>query len=300
MVLLRTERFFGEPKKVFLWHCCKNNPFVTFIFKSLYKTNTSATIWLVAFCNQMISSLMRLHVNLTSPTLICPADMKMSMGSGFVSAWSPTRTYSLGRHTKPFGKLVTGSPVRGFPPRPYVALQRCRVHIDVTVRPVLSTPTLRAYCKPEKRENKNRNHANAHASKPRTCKPPHTQLYTMQKHYRKDCICVRNTHTQPTSEYFSISNIAFEVFISDKRGRGPLRVAWLKIVFWASGTEGNNLMRAPSDRSEIPLKYTLISFQLCALIGEDHQSRIIHKETYMLQISRDLSNKRLVQERTRP
>lgn len=59
-------------------------------------------------------------------------------------------------------------------------------------------------------------------------------------------------------------------------------------------------MRAPSDRSEIPLKYTLISFQLCALIGEDHQSRIIHKETYMLQISRDLSNKWLVQERTRP
>lgn len=88
--------------------------------------------------------------------------------------------------------------------------------------------------------------------------------------------------------------------MSYKKGGGPLRVAWLKTVFWASGTEGNNLMRAPSDRSEIPLKYTLISFQLCALIGEDHQSRIIHKETYMLQISRDLSNKRLVQERTRP
>lgn len=177
----------------------------SFIFKSLYETSTSATIRLVAFCNVMISSLIRLRVNLTSPTLICPADMKMSMGSGFVSAWSPTRTYSLGRHTKPFGKLVTGSPVWGFPPRPYVALQRCRVHIDVTVRPVLSTPTLQAYCKPETRENKNRNHASAHASKPRTCKPPHTQLYAIQKHYRKDCICDRNTHTHTHSLLVNIS-----------------------------------------------------------------------------------------------
>lgn len=164
----------------------------------------------------------------------------------------------------------------GISSTPYVALQRCRVHIDVTVRPLLSTPTLQAYCKPETRENKNRNHASAHASNLEHVSR-HIYSFTQYRNITERIEFFLEIHTH--SLLVNISD-----WWSDKRGEGPLRAAWLKIVFWASGTEGNNLMWDPSDTSEIPLKYTLISFQLSALIREDHQSRIIRKENYMLQI----------------
>lgn len=143
------------------------------------------------------------------------------------------------------------------------------------------------YCNPEMQEN--RNHASAHAS---------NQEHVSHHIYSTETtafVMESNTAYKLIFQPDGLTKIAFRVF---KTGEGPLRETWLKIVFWALGTEGNNLMWAPSDRSEIPLKHTLISFQLCALIWDDHQTRITVYTNLRASDQHDLSNEQLEQEHT--